>query len=44
MIKRRKYILIVFAVAVLSAGIFVIFILNKGRALEVKSFDSGDYQ
>ena len=44
MIKRRKYILIVFAAAVLAAGIFVILILNKDRALEVKSFDSGDYQ
>ena len=44
MIKKRKYILIVFTVAVLAAGIFVILILNKGRALEVKSFDSGDYQ
>lgn len=44
MIKRRKYILIVFAAAVLAAGIFVILILNKGRALEVKAFDTGDYQ
>ena len=44
MIKRRKYILIVFAAAVLAAGIFVILILNKDRAIEVKAFDTGDYQ
>lgn len=44
MIKRRKYILIVFAAAVLVAGIFVMLILNKDRVLEVKAFDAGDYQ
>ena len=43
MIKRRKYILIVFAAAVLAAGIFVILILNKDRAIEVSSItDAAD--